>query len=197
MKLHFGAFNRSVDGWVNTDITPHIWISKIPFLPFILFNVNLMSAERYLEHKEKRFSQLKYLDLTKPLFYPSDSVGVIFSSHVLEHLFMDEVEKLMLEMYRVLKPGGVCRIVVPDLEKIVALYRPEDPREFLTDMFEVSSRGAVKNQHHSGFTGKLLTKLATEAGFTICSVEKYQTGKCPDLDKLDNRPESLFFEAIK
>lgn len=197
MKLHLGAFNQSVDGWMNTDITPHIWISKIPFLPLILFKVNLMSAERYQDHKDKIFSQLKYLDLTKRLPYPSDTAEAIFSSHVLEHLFMDEVEYLISEMYRVLVPGGICRIVVPDLEKIVSLYQPEDPRAFLRDMFEVSSRGSVKNQHHCGFTGVFLSKLATEAGFTACSVEKYQSGKCPDLDKLDNRPESLFFEAIK
>ena len=177
MKLHLGAFNRSVNGWINTDVTPHIWISKIPFLPFILFKLNLMSAERYQEHKEKRFNQLKYLDLTEPLPYPPESVEAIFSSHVLEHLFMGEVESLIAETYRVLKSGGVCRIVVPDLEKIVALYCPEDPRAFLKDIFEISSRGAVKNQHHSGFTGMFLSKLATEAGFSICSVEKYQTGK--------------------
>lgn len=197
MRLHLGAFNRSVDGWVNTDVTPHIWISKIPFLPFILRKMNLMSVERYQEHKGKKFSQLKYLNLTKPLPYSPESVEAIFSSHVLEHLFMDEVENLMPEIYRVLKPGGVCRIVVPDLDKIVALYCPEDPREFLTEIFEISSRGAVKNQHHCGFTGKFLTKLAAESGFSLCSVEKYRTGLCPDLDKLDNRPESLFFEAIK
>ena len=152
-----------------------------------------MTSERYQEHKEKRFSQLKYLNLTRPLPYPSDTVEAIFSSHVLEHLFMDEVENLITEMYRVLKPGGVCRIVVPDLEKIIALYDPEDPREFLKDMFEISSRGAVKNQHHCGFTGQFLKKMAAEAGFSICSVEKYQTGKCTDLDKLDNRSESLIF----
>jgi len=197
MKLHLGAFNQSIKGWYNTDITPHIKIAKIPLLPFILYKLKLMTTERFLEHKQGMFNDLHYLDLTKPLPYSSDSVEAIFSSHVLEHLFMDEVEKLIPEMFRILKPGGVCRIVVPDLEKIVSLYNPEDPREFLTDMFEISSRGAVKNQHHCGFTGKFLTKLATESGFTKCSVEKFQTGICPDLDKLDNRPESLFFEAVK
>ena len=197
MKLHLGAFNQSVDGWVNTDITPHIWISKIPFLASILFHISLMSTERYQEHKEKKFSRLKYLDLTKPLPYPTDSISAIFSSHVLEHLFIDEVELLIPEMYRVLKPGGVSRIVVPDLEKILALWDVEDPRPFLSGIFEISERGSVKNSHHCGFTGKFLSKLTSKAGFSRHSVEKYHEGKCPDIDKLDNRPESLFFEAIK
>lgn len=103
----------------------------------------------------------------------------------------------MSEMYRVLKPGGICRIVVPDLEKIVALYDSVDPRAFLKGVFEISSRGNVKNQHHCGFTGSFLIKLATESGFSKCSIEKYMTGECPDIDKLDNRPDSLFFEATK
>jgi len=52
-------------------------------------------------------------------------------------------------------------------------------------------------QHYCGFTGRFLTKLFSEAGFSECSIEKYRTGKCPDLEQLDNRSESLFFEAVK
>jgi len=197
MKLHLGAFDRAIDGWINTDITPHIWISGIPLLPFALYKLNMMTSERYHQHKDKVFSKLKYLDLTKPLPFPSDSAEAIFSSHVLEHLFMDEVERLIPEIYRVLKPGGICRVFVPDLEKIVALYGPDDPREFLEGVFEIAKRGAVKNQHHCGFTGGLLTRLFSEAGFSECSIEQFRAGKCPDIEHLDNRPESLFFEAVK
>lgn len=197
MKLRFGAFDQSVDGWLNTDVTPHIWIAKVPLLAFVMNKLGLMSLSRYQQHKEKVFSNLKYLDLTKPLPFSTDSIEAIFSSHVLERLFMDEVENLISDIFRVLKPGGICRVVVPDLEKIMALYNRNDPREFLEGMFEISKRGAVKNQHHCGFTGEFLIKLFTQAGFSSCSIEKYRMGQCPDIDKLDNRPESLFFEAIK
>lgn len=196
MKLHIGAFNTSINGWYNTDITPHLWIARVPLLPLLLYKLGKMSKERYVEHKAKIFNQLKYLDLTKPFPFADQSVEAIFSSHVLEHLFMDEVESLIPEFKRVLKPGGICRVVVPDLEKIVKKYDADDPREFLSDMFEVSKRGEVKNSHHCGFTGKFLTKLFSEAGFSKCSVLQFQIGECPDLNKLDNRPESIFFEAV-
>lgn len=110
---------------------------------------------------------------------------------------MDEVERLVGECNRVLKPGGVVRVVVPDLEKIVKLYDVNDPREFLRSIYEVATRSAVKNSHHCGFTGASISMLFQEAGFSKCSVVAYRIGECPDLDRLDNRPDSLFFEAVK
>jgi len=197
MKLHIGAFNSSIDGWYNTDITPHLWIAHIPLLPFFLHKLGKMTDERYAEHEAKVFNRVKYLDVTKTLAFPDDSIDAIFSSHVMEHLFMNEVEKLIPEFRRVLKTGGICRVVVPDLEKIITQYDVNDPRKFLTDIFEVSQRGEVKNSHHCGFTGNFLINLFSEAGFSKCSVLQYQVGNCPDIDKLDNRPDSIFFEAVK
>lgn len=197
MKLHLGAFDSGIKGWTNTDITPHILISKIPALPFVLYKLGLMTIARYEQHVHGVFSMLDYLNLCKPLPYADNTVSAIFSSHVFEHLFMDEVEKLISECYRVLRPGGVCRVVVPDLEKIISLYNPEDPRRFITDIYEVATRGAVKNSHHCAFTGAFLSHLFTQAGFFKCSVLSYRVGSCPDIELLDNRPESLFFEAIK
>ena len=197
MKLHFGAFNQGIEGWVNTDITPHIWISKVIGLPFVLSKLGVISKDRFLQHKQGAFKKLSYVNLCKPLPYEGNSACAIFSSHVFEHLFMDEVDKLINECFRVLKSGGVCRVVVPDLAKIILLYNAVDPRKFITDIYEVNTRGAVKNSHHSGFTGEFLTTLFTQAGFSEGKVLSYRGGNCPDIDKLDNRPESLFFEAVK
>lgn len=197
MKLHLGAFDSGVAGWVNTDITPHIWISKFPGFPFLLHKLGLMSKARFEQHKNGVFSMLVYLDLCKPLPYADVSVEAIFSSHVLEHLFMDEVEKLIAECHRVLKVGGVCRVVVPDLAKIISQYDPENPRRFISEIYEVSTRSAVKNSHHCAFTAEFLNRLFAEAGFTNCRVLSYRVGSCPDIELLDNRPESLFFEAVK
>jgi SAM-dependent methyltransferase len=157
----------------------------------------MMTAARYQEHREGRFKKLKRMDLTKTLPFARQSVSAVFSSHVFEHLFGDEVERLIAEIHRVLKPGGVCRVVVPDLEKIMWLYNPEDPREFLDAIYEVGRRSDVKNAHHFGCTGASIARLFQNAGFSKCTVSAYRKGVCPDLQTLDNRPESLFFEAIK
>src|ERR1700722_18917070 len=124
IKLHIGAFNCPADGGVNTDITPHIWISKIPLAAKLLYVMGKMTRERLTEHELGVFRRLKYLDITKPLPFANGSVAAVFSSHVFEHLFMDEVYRLVHEIHRILVPGGVCRVVVPDLEKIVAAFDP-------------------------------------------------------------------------
>jgi SAM-dependent methyltransferase len=197
-KLHLGAFNCGIQGWINTDITPHIWIARIPFAAGALRLCGAISEERYREHCSGRFDSLRYLNLVKQLPYPDVSISAVFSSHVLEHLFLDEVPRLIVEIYRVLVPGGVCRMVVPDLEKIVRLFDEEDPRPFLNAMYEIGRRSDVKNAHHCGFTGKSLVRLFGEAGFSRSYVTEFRKGLCPDIDKLDNRPEeSIFFEAIK
>ncbi len=121
IKLHLGASNCSVPGWVNTDITPHIWIAKIPFAASILRFLGPVTQERYEQHRRGAFKNLKHMDLTKPLPFADESVSAVFSSHVFEHLFFDEVDRLVGEIQRVLVPGGVCRVVVPDIEKIMPL----------------------------------------------------------------------------
>ncbi|MEH2414136.1 class I SAM-dependent methyltransferase [Nostoc sp.] len=61
-------------------------------------------------------------NLLQPLPYPKDYFDVIYSSHVLEHFSQDTGEMLVKECYRVLKPQGILRIVVPDLERTCREY---------------------------------------------------------------------------
>ena len=196
--MHLGASNCSISGWLNTDITPHIWVAKVPFAAAILKVFGLVTAERYEQHRRGCFKDLKYMDLTKPLPLSDESVSAVFSSHVFEHLFFDEVDRLVREIRRVLVPGGVCRVVVPDLEKIMPLYDPVDPRNFLIAIHEIGRRQDMKHEHHCGFTGQSLRRTFEAAGFSRSYVTEYQKGICPDIDKLDNRPDaSIFFESIK
>ncbi len=61
-------------------------------------------------------------DLREPLPWGAETFDAVYSSHVLEHLAPAAGRELLVEQYRVLKPGGVCRVVVPDLEGICRLY---------------------------------------------------------------------------
>jgi predicted SAM-dependent methyltransferase len=61
-------------------------------------------------------------DLTKGIPLDSNSVDVVYHSHLLEHFSKSYAPLFLKECFRVLKPGGIIRVVVPDLETIVRLY---------------------------------------------------------------------------
>jgi len=86
--------------------------------------------------------------------------------------------------------------VVPDLDRIVAEYDPDEPELFLKRIFECDPLS--KNTHHWHYNANSLLRLLRDAGFREAYQCAYRQGACPDLELLDNRPdESLFFEAIK
>ena len=51
--------------------------------------------------------------------------------------------------------------------------------------------------HHFMYNSLSLARLMRECGFSEVSQQSYRVGKCPDIERLDNRPESLFMEAVK
>lgn len=61
-------------------------------------------------------------DLSRGIPLPDASCDVVYHSDLLEHLRRADVLPFMRECYRVLKPGGILRVVVPDLERICRLY---------------------------------------------------------------------------
>lgn len=61
-------------------------------------------------------------DLREPLPFPDGAFAVVYHSHVLEHLDPEQGARLLGECGRVLEPGGLVRVVVPDLETKAVLY---------------------------------------------------------------------------
>jgi SAM-dependent methyltransferase len=62
-------------------------------------------------------------NLTDPLPYPGDSIAKIQAQDVLEHLPFDKVPFVLDEIYRVLRPGGIFRLSVPDYRSPVQKRR--------------------------------------------------------------------------
>lgn len=61
-------------------------------------------------------------NLNEGIPFPDNSFDVVYHSHVLEHFAKDDAPGFLKECYRVLKPGGIIRMVIPDLEQIVRVY---------------------------------------------------------------------------
>ena len=75
-------------------------------------NINFVStAENVIAH-----------NLKDGIPFSDNSFDVVYHSHVLEHLSKSEAEPFLKECYRVIRPQGVLRVVVPDLEDIARMY---------------------------------------------------------------------------
>ncbi|MFL5763687.1 MAG: class I SAM-dependent methyltransferase [Bacteroidia bacterium] len=65
---------------------------------------------------------VKAHNLLKGIPFPDQSFELVYHSHVLEHFPKNAAPEFIAECYRVLKPGGVIRIAIPDLEQIALNY---------------------------------------------------------------------------
>lgn len=62
------------------------------------------------------------LDVAGNISLPDNAYEAVYSSHVLEHLPRNLTPRVCGEFHRILKKGGIVRLVVPDLESIAANY---------------------------------------------------------------------------
>jgi ubiquinone/menaquinone biosynthesis C-methylase UbiE len=186
-----------MEGWQNTDVTPHIFVARIPGAARMLRALNLMTSERYEQHRRGVFAGVRYLNAAKRFPYRTGSFDNVFSCHMLEHLYRTDAERCVREVYRVLKSGGVFRVVVPDLDLVVRRYDERNPEALLQKIYE-NTQKRDKNRHHWMYTASSLRDLLLRVGFAKTEQCSYRKGRCPDLDQLDSRPdESLFMEGVK
>lgn len=61
-------------------------------------------------------------NLLEGIPYEDGKFEVVYHSHVLEHFLKPDADQLIQECYRVLKPGGILRVAIPDLERIARNY---------------------------------------------------------------------------
>ena len=194
--LHLGGFDQSIEGWTNTDITPHLLIARVPFLSYVLHSFGIMDRHRFEQHRLGTFRDLKYLNLAKPFPFPNDTIQFIYSSHVLEHLHRSAAENCIRECWRVLAPGGIVRIAVPDLDQVISSYNPAKPEVTLDALFELRSKSS-KNRHWWHYNEGSLTQLLVNSGFRKAYRCEYGLSQYDRLVGIDNRPGSLIIEALK
>jgi SAM-dependent methyltransferase len=197
LKLHLGAFDTIHPGWVNTDITPHIYVSRVPGLPRLLEAAGLLNERQIRCYRDGTYRQLRKLDARRPFPFRDAEVDAIHTSHMLASLERDVAQKCLNECFRVLKPGGVLRISVVDLDAAVAGYNPEAPDEFVELIFCLAASKKAKNRSWWNYNERSLGERLRQAGFQQVYRCEYRQGRCPDVEMIDTRPGSLFVEAIR
>lgn len=140
-------------------------------------------------------------------FIPDGSVELIYNCHVLEHFKRRDVERVLREWYRVLKPGGVLRISVPDFAKLSELYQRYGKLEMVVGA--LFGRGDyLYNIHYNVFDFDSLSAVLQRAGFNNvhlydwrqtehADIDDYSQAYIPHMDKENGTLISLNVECSK
>lgn len=68
-------------------------------------------------------------DLRYPLPFGDNTIDFIYNEHFIEHLTPEESKKSISDFMRVIKPGGILRIAMPDMEDVFELYKDNNWRD--------------------------------------------------------------------
>jgi predicted SAM-dependent methyltransferase len=113
--LNIGSGPSSPPDWINFDGSWQARLAGHPWLAAL--------GRRALGVEIGHWPQgVRHRDIRRGLPYAESSVAVVYASHVLEHLHRADTVRFLTHVRQLLKPGGVCRVVVPDVHAIVTWY---------------------------------------------------------------------------
>jgi predicted SAM-dependent methyltransferase len=146
-------------------------------------------------------------DIRHGLPLPDESFDYIVSIHVLPEIPYGDLDGALRELRRVLKPGGVLRLSLPDLDKSIAAYKSKDIDYFLIPDEAVKSLSGKMivqllwyGRSRSMFTVEFTKELLTRNGYQSIQECAYRQtfSPYPGMTELDDRElESFFIEARK
>jgi predicted SAM-dependent methyltransferase len=184
VSLNLGSGGRGLPGWINLDARPGHGDLYVAF------------------------------DVRRRLPLRDGQVKRILAEHVIEHLdFRDDVPNVFRDFYRVLQPGGVARIIVPDAERFLHAYTNRSAPEFasldwdlghlpgdiFTPMHIINHIFHQGGEHLFGWDFETLQFMLGRAGFEQIVKQSYGVSSDPQLaiDQPNHRPYSLYVEAVK
>ena len=109
--VQYGCGWSAPEGWSNFDASPTLRFERLP----LIGNLYTRNAARFPPN-------VRYGDIVKGLPVPDDSCRGVYCSHVLEHLALEDFRTALRNTRRILQPGGLFRLVVPDLEQAARHY---------------------------------------------------------------------------
>lgn len=177
--LNLGCGDRRLEGWVNADF-------------YRLYH--------FLWQRERLPDWM--VDISKPLHCKDNFWDGILIEHVNEHILYSQNLKLFSEIFRVLKPDGVLRIVVPDLDRYLnwADLRSTEPKMArYGSLAEAVSNLTQNHAHASVWNEALLNEVLSAIGFIGIQKKEYRVSSnhLMAVDAEGHRWESLYMEARK
>lgn len=137
----------------------------------------------------------------------NNSIELIYSSHVLEHVSRWNIHSVISRWYDLLIPKGILRIAVPDFESICRYYLKTGKLNDVCGML-YGGQDYDENNHHWVWDFNLLANDLEKAGFKQikrydwkltdhCMIDDYSQSYLPHMDKDNGQLMSLNIEAVK
>lgn len=152
-----------------------------------------------------RVARIEQLD-----FVPANSVELIYACHVLEHFGRGQIRDVLAEWRRVLEPGGVLRLAVPDFAACCKIYYEQGLVDGLTGLIGLVAGGQRHDHdyHKMIFDEPFLTTTLLAIGFKEvrrwdwratehAGIDDYSQAYLPHRDKENGLHMSLNLEAVK
>lgn len=119
IRVNLGCGLTAPPGWINVDGSWNARLAKHPLIRRTLSRLRLRPSGKL----EIPWSSSIFIhNVRKPLPFPDACATTIYASHVLEYPYWEDAQSLLAECFRVLHPGGVLRVVVPDPRALVEEY---------------------------------------------------------------------------
>jgi predicted SAM-dependent methyltransferase len=153
------------------------------------------------------------LDFNRTMPFEDQTLDGVFCEHVVEHFAFEDGRRMLGEICRALKKGGVARIIVPDAAWVMRSYfdQPDllirhrageetNPSAEQIPMEIVNQYFRQRYEHHFLYDFASMEKMLKQAGFAeVKHLTFKQSAMCPELvlDHPKYQIESLYVEARK
>lgn len=215
--VNIGSSFQVVDGWLSLDHSKHVLIARVPGAATVLHSLGLMPSWLWPYHQNGAWRRVRFWDARLRIPLKDGAVQYAYSAHTLEHFYPDHAARVAAGILRVLKPGGVFRVVLPDLEAVATSHHAltrEAPASFrdgqvtregwadAVSEFCFGARTPMESRfrHRWMYDRHSIKRLLLKVGFATARDCAFRSGQVPDLESLDTenrRAESLYVEAVK
>jgi SAM-dependent methyltransferase len=211
VRVNVGCGATPTEGWTNFDNSLTVRLAR--WSPI----VRRVTGRRSLAGPSWEFAKvaaeknIRFANATRRIPCADDSAEIVYSSHMIEHLDRKEAQAFLLEAKRILRPGGVLRLAVPDISRLVNSYLATgDADSFIagtnmslarcTNVLSRVRLALIGPRHHLWmYDGRSLSKLLCDAGFTAVSIMppgRTNIADPGDLDLEERAEESVYVEGV-
>lgn len=208
-KLNLGCGPIQPPGWVNVDGSLRARLaSRYSWVDRLMTSVGVFPPTEFNR-------QTQFANLQKPLPWPDDSADCVYMGEVLEHFTREDGARLLSECFRVLKPGGIMRLRVPDNARFWRNYlkefddnyaRPPEERTddhsrwvemFFRDICVRRSLFSSYGHFHKWMYDEIsLVRTFEQVGFVNVSRKQFLDSAIEDVNLVENR-DDLTVEGVK